>query len=67
MSVQAVLDELPLPLPPSGESRDLGALAIGMVLESEFGLILNDDELTPGELGTPGRVLALLARHGVTS
>jgi hypothetical protein len=63
-TVHALIDELPLPL--SGRTRELDALVVGMILESEFGLILADEELTPDALGDRRRILAVLARHGVT-
>lgn len=63
MSCQAVINELPLPL--AGANQDLDALAIGMVLEGQFDLVLRDEELTPAALGTRDRIVALLAQHGV--
>lgn len=63
MTVDAAVDELPLPL--TGENIHLQALAVAMVLESEFGVRLTDSELTPEALGDRRRIAVLLARHGV--
>lgn len=63
MSLEDLLGQLPLPL--HGDDAALSALVVGMVLEDECGIVLDDAELHPERIGDLEGVLHVLRAHGV--
>jgi acyl carrier protein len=59
-ALEAVNEETPLLS--SGAVDSLGILDLMMFLADEFGIALEDDDFTPDNLETPGRLAALVVR-----